>query len=196
MGGRVCEVDVKNAHPSILLGILEQLMNSHPALPVVMISGHGTIETAVTAIKMGAYDFIEKPFKADRLLLMIKRAIDTARLTRENAELRLRTGAEWEMIGDAQSICQVRQTIARVAPTQSRVLITGPPGVGKTTTILCLARHLLGPAFKGNQYLILIPLARIRPSPFRIFTRPHPYRRCQKQMVIKLFGCLQMPFSS
>ncbi len=113
------------------LGILEQLMNSHPALPVVMISGHGTIETAVTAIKMGAYDFIEKPFKADRLLLMIKRAIDAARLTRENAELRLRTGAEWEMIGDAQCMCEVRQAIARVAPTQSRVLITGPPGVGK-----------------------------------------------------------------
>ncbi|HYG85811.1 MAG TPA: sigma-54 dependent transcriptional regulator [Azospirillum sp.] len=113
------------------LQILEQLMRDHPNLPVIMISGHGTIETAVSAIKIGAYDFIEKPFKADRLLLMVERAIEAARLRRENEELRLRAGGEVELIGRSSSITQVRQSIERVAPTGSRVLITGPAGSGK-----------------------------------------------------------------
>ena len=142
------------------LGILERLMNSHPNLPVVMISGHGTIETAVTAIKMGAYDFIEKPFKADRLLLMVKRAIDAARLMRENAELRLRAGAEWEMIGDAQSMCQVRAAIARVAPTQSRVLITGPPGVGKEAA----ARMIHANSARDDAPFIVLNCATMSPE--------------------------------
>lgn len=113
------------------LQILEQLMRDHPNLPVIMISGHGTIETAVSAIKIGAYDFIEKPFKADRLLLMVERAIEAARLRRENEELKLRAGGEVELIGRSSSITQVRQSIERVAPTGSRVLITGPAGSGK-----------------------------------------------------------------
>ncbi len=111
--------------------ILERLMRDHPNLPVIMISGHGSIETAVSAIKIGAYDFIEKPFKADRLLLMVDRAIEAARLRRENEELRLRAGGEVELVGRSSSITQVRQSIERVAPTGSRVLITGPAGSGK-----------------------------------------------------------------
>jgi two-component system, NtrC family, nitrogen regulation response regulator NtrX len=113
------------------LEILKILKKQHPDLPVIMISGHGTIETAVSSIKMGAYDFIEKPFKADRLVLMVRRAIDAARLKRENAELRQRAGADWEMIGEAPNIVQLRNGIDRVAPTDSRVLITGPHGAGK-----------------------------------------------------------------
>ncbi|ALJ37291.1 sigma-54-dependent Fis family transcriptional regulator [Azospirillum brasilense] len=113
------------------LQILEQLMRDHRNLPVIMISGHGNIETAVSAIKIGAYDFIEKPFKADRLLLMVDRAIEAARLKRENEELKLRAGGEVELIGRSTAVNHVRQSIEKVAPTGSRVLVTGPAGSGK-----------------------------------------------------------------
>lgn len=116
------------------LQILERLMADHPDLPVIMISGHGTIETAVQAIKIGAYDFIEKPFKADRLILMVERAVEAARLRRENAELKLRAGGDVELVGRSPSVGQVRAAIDKVAPTGSRVLITGPAGSGKEVT--------------------------------------------------------------
>ncbi len=113
------------------LELLKILVREYPGLSVVMISGHGTIEMAVKAIKMGAYDFIEKPFKADRLLLVVERAIESARLKRENEELRLRAGPSTNLIGRSTAIQQLRQAISKVAPTGSRVLITGPAGAGK-----------------------------------------------------------------
>jgi len=113
------------------VGILQVLHGEEPHVPVVMISGHGTIETAVAAIQHGAYDFIEKPFKSDRLLLIVRRALEAARLSRENAELRLRAGPETELIGTSQPMVLLRQAIERVAPTGSRVLITGAAGAGK-----------------------------------------------------------------
>src|SRR4051795_9256387 len=113
------------------IGILRRLHGEMPSVPVVMISGHGTIETAVEAIKYGAYDFIEKPFKADRLLLVVARAIEAAQLRRENAELKLRAGGELDLVGASPAINQLRQQIERVAPTGSRVLISGAPGSGK-----------------------------------------------------------------
>src|SRR6476659_853970 len=113
------------------IAILRQLHAEMPSVPVVMISGHGTIETAVEAIKIGAYDFIEKPFKSDRLLLVVARAIEAAQLRRENAELRLRAGGELNLVGASPAINQLRQQIERVAPTGSRVLVTGAPGSGK-----------------------------------------------------------------
>ncbi len=120
-------------HNSNLDGIelLRAIKHENPSVPVVMISGHGTIETAVTAIKLGAYDFIEKPFKADRLILVVQRAIEAAHLRAENAELRLRVGPQSELIGQSPAVCHLRQSISKVAPTGSRVLITGPAGVGK-----------------------------------------------------------------
>jgi two-component system nitrogen regulation response regulator NtrX len=113
------------------LQILEAMHREEPVVPVVMISGHGTIETAVQAIQQGAYDFIEKPFKADRLLLVVRRALEAAQLRRENSELRLRAGAEAEMVGASHVIRELRSAIEKVAPTGSRVLITGPAGAGK-----------------------------------------------------------------
>jgi two-component system nitrogen regulation response regulator NtrX len=113
------------------MGILDQLRSEHPSVPVVMMSGHGTVETAVQAIKLGAYDFIEKPFKADRMILVVRRAIEAAKLKRENEELRLRAGTATELIGQSSIINQLRQAVERVAPTNSRVLITGPAGSGK-----------------------------------------------------------------
>ncbi|MFQ5974026.1 MAG: sigma-54-dependent transcriptional regulator, partial [Alphaproteobacteria bacterium] len=130
------------------LDILDVLRRDHQVVPVVMISGHGNIETAVQAIKFGAYDFIEKPFKADRLLLIVQRAIEAARLRRENEELRLRAGAEAELVGKSPPINQVRQTVEKVAPTGSRVLITGPAGSGKEVVARLLhakSRRNVGP---------------------------------------------------
>lgn len=118
--------------------ILERLSTLDPEIPVVMMSGHGTIEFAVKAINLGAYDFIEKPFTADRMLLVAGRAIEAARLRRENEELRLRAGGNIELIGNSPVVSQLRHSIAKVAPTNSRVLITGPAGSGKD-----LVAHLL-----------------------------------------------------
>ena len=113
------------------LAILDRVKREHPDVPVVMISGHGNIETAVSAIRNGAYDFIEKPFKTDRLLLLVQRAIEAAQLRRENTELRFRSGGEAQLVGQSSASSQLRQAVERVAPTSSRVLITGPAGTGK-----------------------------------------------------------------
>src|ERR1044071_8048068 len=107
--------------------ILHRMQGDMPSVPVVMISGHGTIETAVEAIKIGAYDFIEKPFKSDRLLLVVARAIEAAQLRRENAELRLRAGGELHLVGASPAVNQLRQQIRSEEHTselQSRVDIS------------------------------------------------------------------------
>ena len=116
------------------LKILDIVTRAHPDLPVIMISGHGTIESAIDAIRRGAHDFIEKPFKSDRLIPLVNRAmraIETARLKRENEELRRKVGRVENLIGTSTGISQLRAAINKVAPTNSRVLVTGPPGVGK-----------------------------------------------------------------
>jgi two-component system nitrogen regulation response regulator NtrX len=115
------------------LQLLEVIRREDPPIPVVMISGHGTIDTAVSAIKTGAYDFIEKPFKADRLLLVVDRAIEADKLKRENASLRRRAGGDVTFVGSSPSAASVRTQIERVAPTGSRVLIVGASGAGKET---------------------------------------------------------------
>ena len=113
------------------LGILAQIKKDHPDLPVLMMSGHGTIETAVAAIKKGAHDFIEKPFKADRLVFRVERAIEAAQLKRENADLRDRLELAAEVVGHSPMMNQLLTSIGKVATTNSRVLITGPAGAGK-----------------------------------------------------------------
>ena len=123
------------------LEILKIIRRELPNLPVVMISGHGTIETAVAAIKIGAYDFIEKPFKSDRLLLVVERAVEAARLRRENEELRLRAGGDEDLVGTSHAINQLRQQVERAAPTGSRVLVTGPAGAGKEVVARLLHRR-------------------------------------------------------
>jgi len=113
------------------LELLDRIRAAHPELPVIIISGHGNIETAVAAIKRGAYDYIEKPFKADRLVLITTRALEASKLRRENRELRERSTYSFEMVGRSAAITQLRQSIDKVSPTNSRVLITGPSGCGK-----------------------------------------------------------------
>jgi two-component system, NtrC family, nitrogen regulation response regulator NtrX len=151
------------------IGILRRLHTEMPSVPVVMISGHGTIETAVEAIRFGAYDFIEKPFKADRLLLVVARAIEAAQLRRENAELKLRAGGELDLVGASSAINQLRQQIERVAPTGSRVMVTGAPGSGKEV----VGRLLHARSRRGDGPFIPVNCATMRPD----------------RLEIELFGC-------
>jgi len=122
------------------LEVLKLLKERLPNLPVVIISGHGNLETAVSAIKIGAYDYIEKPFKSDRLLLVIQRAIENSKLKRENSELRRKTG-QYELIGDSIAVQKLRSSINKVGPTNSRVLITGPSGSGKELVARALHKN-------------------------------------------------------
>lgn len=111
--------------------LLDRIKSGMPKLPVIVISGHGTVETAVSAIRKGAYDYIVKPFKAEKLLVTASRALENARLRQENEELKGKTPIDNKLVGESQYIAQLRQKITRVAPTNSRVLITGPSGSGK-----------------------------------------------------------------
>ena len=113
------------------LQVLNVVKEGHPDLPVVMISGHGNIETAVAAIKAGAYDFIEKPFKADRLVLVAERSLEASRLKRENKDLRARSVQASRIAGSSSAANALRQAIERVSPTNARVMVTGAPGAGK-----------------------------------------------------------------
>src|SRR4029453_5406660 len=113
------------------LQMLEEIKRRDPSLPVLVISGHGNIDTAVAAIRQGAVDFIEKPFEAGHLVHLVNRATETERLRRENETLRARIGQETELTGTSVGINAVRATLKRVAGTGSRVLISGPAGVGK-----------------------------------------------------------------
>lgn len=113
------------------LALLDEIKARHPDVPVVMISGHGNIETAVSAIHRGAYDFIEKPFKADRLILVAERALENSQLRKEVSELKKRSGDPVELIGTSVAVSQLRQTIEKISPTNSRIMILGPSGSGK-----------------------------------------------------------------
>ncbi len=113
------------------LDLLDEIKRRDPSLPVLLISGHGNLDTAVAAIRRGAVDFIEKPFEADHLLHLVSRATETERLRQENASLRAQVGYEDELTGASTAINGVRATLKRVAPTGSRVLLSGPAGVGK-----------------------------------------------------------------
>ena len=146
------------------LGILKVLKQDHPTIPVLMMSGHGTVETAVTAIKDGAYDFIEKPFKADRLIVLVERAIEADRLRRENEELRVRAGTANELIGRSPAIREVKQVIERVAPSNSRVLITGPAGSGKEV----VARMIHACSRRSEAPFVVVNCATMLPERFEI----------------------------
>src|SRR5690348_13121888 len=140
--------------------VLDTVKRDQPDLPVVMISGHGTIETAVASIKKGAYDFIEKPFKADRLIHVVGRALEAARLRREIQELKLRAGDDCEMVGQSSSASQLRQLIEKIAPTNSRVLITGPSGSGKEVA----ARLIHARSRRANNAFVAINCATMDPA--------------------------------
>jgi two-component system nitrogen regulation response regulator NtrX len=142
------------------LTLLDMIKAQHPDLPVVMISGHGNIETAVSAIKRGAYDYIEKPFKADRLVLIAERALEASKLRREVKELRERAGSTHALIGASAAMNHLRQTIERVAPTNSRIMISGPSGSGKET----VARTIHELSHRSSGPFVVLNAATITPD--------------------------------
>jgi two-component system nitrogen regulation response regulator NtrX len=144
------------------LGLLELFHSEEPQVPVVMISGHGTIEMAVSAIQQGAYDFIEKPFQSDRMLLSVRRALEAAALARENAELRLRIGPGDRLTGESTAISMLRAGVEKVAPTGSRVLIHGPAGSGKEV----VARMVHTRSRRAEGPFIALNCATLNPSRF------------------------------
>jgi two-component system nitrogen regulation response regulator NtrX len=143
------------------LEILEDIKAKNPLLPVLMISGHGTIETAVSSIQKGAYDFIEKPFKADRLILMIKRALEAAALKRENETLKKSyEGQVVQIIGSGTESDNLRQMLMKVAPTNSRVLLLGEAGSGKNIA----ARFIHQNSNRADKPFMILSCASLSPD--------------------------------
>ncbi len=172
-GSKAALASVENRRPDLVLldiwlqgseldglQILRRIKEHHTEIPILMMSGHGTVETAVAAIKDGAYDFIEKPFKADRFLLAVDRAIEAAELRRENVELRFRAGPETDLIGASRVIRDIRQIIEQAAPTNSRVLISGPAGCGKEV----VARALHAVSLRANGPFEILNCASLSPE--------------------------------
>jgi two-component system nitrogen regulation response regulator NtrX len=142
------------------LQILDAIKVESPEVPVIMISGHGNIETAVSAIKRGAYEFIEKPFKADRLLLLATRALETSRLRREVKELKQITQLPPSLIGRSVSMNQLRQAIDRVAPTNSRIMVVGMSGAGKELA----ARSIHAQSARASGPFVVVNAAAMTPE--------------------------------
>ncbi|HWT31375.1 MAG TPA: sigma-54 dependent transcriptional regulator [Propylenella sp.] len=142
------------------LSLLDEIHRQHADLPVVMISGHGNIETAVSAIKRGAYDYIEKPFKADRLVLVAERALEASKLKREIADLKQRSGESEDLIGSSPVMSHLRQTLERISPTNSRIMIFGPSGSGKEQ--VARAIHALSNRSRGP--FVVLNAAAITPD--------------------------------
>ncbi|MDQ2891904.1 MAG: sigma-54 dependent transcriptional regulator [Pseudomonadota bacterium] len=142
------------------LELLDEIKRRDPSLPVLVISGHGNLDTAVAAIRRGAADFIEKPFEAERLLLMVARATETERLRREVATLRASVGRDADLTGNSPAINGVRATLKRVAATGSRVLIMGSAGVGKEIA----ARLLHGWSQRAEAPFVVVSAARMTPE--------------------------------
>jgi two-component system nitrogen regulation response regulator NtrX len=144
------------------LQLLQEIKRRDSTVPVLMISGHGNLATAVAAVREGAVDFIEKPFEAERLIYLVDRATETERLRRENEALRRKAGDEDQLQGSSVAINTVRATLKRVAPTGSRVLITGPAGVGKEVAARLL--HAWSP--RADKAFVTVNSARITPERF------------------------------
>lgn len=146
------------------LELLDLIIARYPTLPVIIISGHGTVETAVAAIKRGAYDFIEKPFQTEHLLVVLERATNAERLRRDNEELRSKADLALEFTGHSPAIVATRAALRKVAATNSRVLITGAAGAGKEVA----ARVLHGWSARSDRPFLVVPAASMTPERMEI----------------------------
>ncbi|KRW93953.1 sigma-54 dependent transcriptional regulator [Paracoccus sp. MKU1] len=168
------------------IDILKQVKRNNPDVPVVIISGHGNIEIAVAAIKQGAYDFIEKPFNIDQLLVVIRRAMETARLRRENATLKRGEARAAEMLGNSAPFRRLREQLDKVAKSNGRVMLTGEPGAGKEIA----ARYVHAHSPRAREPFVTVPCATIEPEHMEevLFGRETPERGIEPGLLEQAHG--------
>ncbi len=142
------------------IDILKTVKRDNPDIPIVIISGHGNIEIAVAAIKQGAYDFIEKPFNIDQLMVVIRRAMEASKLRRENAELRRSDVSSSVMVGSSPAFRTLKAQLDKVAKTNSRILLSGPPGAGKEVA----ARYIHANSLRAKGPFVSVNSATIEPE--------------------------------
>ena len=166
--------------------ILKSVKRNNPDVPVVIISGHGNIEIAVAAIKQGAYDFIEKPFNIDQLMVVINRAMETSRLRRENASLRRKEVSATEMLGQSAAFRRLRDQLDKVAKSNARVLLSGEPGAGKELA----ARFLHAQSTRADAPFVTVPCATIEPDRMEevLFGRESPERGIEPGLLEQAHG--------
>jgi len=168
------------------IDILKTVKRDNPGVPVVIISGHGNIEIAVSAIKQGAYDFIEKPFNIDQLLVVIRRAMETSRLRRENVQLRRKDVAEAAMIGESASFRALTGQLDKVTKSNGRVMLTGPAGSGKEVA----ARHIHSHSNRAAAPFVTVNCAGVEPERMetQLFGRETPERGIEPGLLEEAHG--------
>ena len=142
------------------IDILMAIKRDNPGIPVVIISGHGNVEIAVAAIKQGAYDFIEKPFNIDQLMVVIRRAMEASKLRRENQELRKRDVAAYEMVGSSAPFRALKAQLDKLARSNARLMLTGPAGAGKEVA----ARYVHANSARAEGPFVSVSAAAIEPE--------------------------------
>jgi len=168
------------------IDILKHVKREHPDVPIIIISGHGNIEIAVAAIKQGAYDFIEKPFNIDQLMVVVGRAMETSRLRRENASLKRSGGAEVEMIGVSSAFKQLKINLDKVTKSNGRVMLTGPAGVGKEVAARFIHTH----SDRKDAPFVTVSSATVEPDRMEevLFGRESPDRGIEKGLLEQAHG--------
>jgi len=168
------------------IDILKQVKRNNPDVPVIIISGHGNIEIAVAAIRQGAYDFIEKPFNIDQLLVVINRAMETSRLRRENAQLRRGDVKAAEMLGNSAAFRRMRDQLDKLAKSNGRVMLTGEPGAGKELA----ARYIHAHSPREAGPFVIVPCATIEPERMEevLFGRESPERGIEPGLLEQAHG--------
>ncbi|QUS35252.1 sigma-54-dependent transcriptional regulator [Falsirhodobacter algicola] len=168
------------------IDILKTVKRDNPDVPVVIISGHGNIEIAVAAIKQGAYDFIEKPFNIDQLMVVVGRAMEASRLRRENMELRRKDVTSTEMLGASPAFKALRAQLDKVTKSNGRVLLSGPAGSGKETA----ARYIHAHSSRANAAFVTVSSAGIEPERMEevLFGRETPGRGIEKGLLEQAHG--------
>jgi two-component system nitrogen regulation response regulator NtrX len=194
-----CMAEINAAQPALMvldiwlkdsrmdgIDILKQVRRDNPDVPVVIISGHGNIEIAVAAIKQGAYDFIEKPFNIDQLLVVVGRAMETARLRRENSSLRRREVLTGEMLGNSSAFRKLREQLDKVTKSNGRVMLTGAPGSGKEVA----ARYIHANSARATAPFVTVTSASIAPDRMEevLFGRETPERGVEKGLLEQAHG--------
>ncbi|MBY6200261.1 sigma-54 dependent transcriptional regulator [Maritalea mobilis] len=168
------------------IDILKHVKQDNPDVPVVIISGHGNIEIAVAAIKQGAYDFIEKPFNIDQLMVVIRRAMETSRLRRENSSLRRQDSKAAEMIGASPTFKTMKGQLEKVTKSNGRVMLTGGPGTGKEVA----ARWIHANSNRADAPFVTVSCASIQPDHMEevLFGRESPERGVEQGLLEQAHG--------